>query len=111
MPPLSPIREDSKLIMYDEDDALIIDPEVFGSFKGIILNIIKLDPFVRYRKNYLMKAFVTWGKCAPLVQHVKELRHQLQERTLLFEALRESYLKDVISVKYHLERIAPIGEC
>ena len=58
----------------------------------------------------LTKAFVTWSRCAPLIQLCGELKKQLQERSSVFEAMRESYLRDIVIVKHHLDEMAPLGQ-
>lgn len=68
------------------------------------------DLFDNRRKKLLTKAFITWSKCAPLIQLCGELKKQLQERSSVFEAMRESYLRDVVMVKHHLDEIAPLGQ-
>lgn len=92
------------------DGIVSFTPELVALFKKILKKADPLDPYVTMRKSYLMKAFLTWSKCAPLIQLCGELKKQLQERCSIVESLRESYYKDVISVKYHLERIGTLGK-
>ena len=85
-------------------------PQLVALFKKVLRKADPSDPYVTMRKSYLMKAFLTWSKCAPLIQLCGELKKQLQERCSIVESLRESYYKDVISVKYHLERIGTLSK-
>ena len=63
------------------------------------------DPYRRYRVQILQKAWIKWKLVHPLNIKCDELAKQLQERLQTINLVRESYLKDVISVKYHLERL------
>ena len=92
------------------DGIVSFTPELVALFKKILKKADPLDPYVTMRKSYLMKAFLTWSKCAPLIQLCGELKKQLQERCSIVESLRESYYKDVISVKYHLDRIGTLSK-
>jgi hypothetical protein len=82
----------------------------FTSLQILLTNIVSIDPYKRFRRNFLMKAFITWSQCAPLLQFCGELKYQLQERTSLFAALRDSYYKDVVSLKYYLSKILSLIE-
>ena len=73
--------------------------------KSIITKLIKVDYFERNKKLILGKFWIRWSKVLPLKQKCEELGRQLQERLTVVESLRDSYLRDVVSVKYHLERI------
>ena len=68
-------------------------------------DIMSIDPFIRNKKSILLKAFVVWSKVHPLNQKCNELAHQLQERLSVVESLRDSYLRDVVAVKYYLNKI------
>jgi hypothetical protein len=79
--------------------------QTFSSLQILLTNIVSIDPYKRFRLNFLMRAFVTWSQTAPMLQFCRELKYQLQERTSLFAALRDSYNKDVVSVRYYLNKI------
>lgn len=68
-------------------------------------DILSVDPFIRNKRSILLKAFVVWNKVHPLNQKCNELAHQLQERISVVESLRDSYLRDVVAVKYYLNKI------
>jgi hypothetical protein len=82
----------------------------FTSLQILLTNIVSIDPYKRFRRNFLMKAFIRWSQCAPLLQFCGELKYQLQERNSLFAALRDSYYKDVVSLKYYLNKILSLIE-
>lgn len=84
-------------------------PPACTSLRRVILKLVLFDPIVRFKHYYLLKAFITWRKCIPLIQVCRELKNQLQERSSVFDALRESYYRDVICLKHHLEQIAKLG--
>jgi hypothetical protein len=46
-----------------------------------------------------------WSKMLPLIQKCDELGKQLHERLLVVSSLRESYFRDVLCVKHHLEKL------
>lgn len=92
------------------DDAMDFTPELLSVLQRTIAKIDETDPYVKHRREYLSRAFITWSRCAPLIQICGELKRQLQERSSVFELLRESYLRDVVSVKHHLDKIAPLGQ-
>lgn len=73
--------------------------------KFIITKLIQVDHFERNKKLILGKFWIRWSKVLPLKQKCEELGRQLQERLTVVESLRDSYLRDVVSIKYHLERI------
>ena len=101
-------KTNKKIVSYDE----IVPSDISAipdRLRNFVLKLLLLDPFIRFKHHYLLKAFIIWRKCVPLIQLCTELKHQLQERSSVFEALRESYFKDVICLKYHLEQIAPLG--
>ena len=68
--------------------------------------------FVRqYQRKLLIKllrAFKKWAIEFPLIVKCEEIGHQLTERTLLLETVRNSYLKDVVSVKHYLDQLDKI---
>lgn len=86
-------------------DMTLPDLSSFKTLQILLSNIVKIDPYKRFRLNFLMKAFITWSTCGPMLQFCGELKYQLQERTSSFAALRESYYKDVISLKFYLNKI------
>lgn len=103
--------EESEIVMVNTTDhAMNFTPELLHVLRSTIEKFHGIDPFVKHRREHLSKAFITWSKCAPLIQMCGELKRQLQERSSVFELLRESYLRDVVSVKHHLDKIAPLGQ-
>ena len=92
------------------DDAMDFSPQLLSALQRTIAKCHESDPYVKHRREYLSRAFITWSRCAPLIQICGELKRQLQERSSVFELLRESYLRDVVSVKHHLDKIAPLGQ-
>jgi hypothetical protein len=91
-------------------EATSLTPELVSQFYTMNKGAGSVDLFDNRRKKMLTKAFITWSKCAPLIQLCGELKKQLQERSSVFEAMRESYLRDVIIVKHHLDEMAPLGQ-
>jgi L-lactate utilization protein LutC len=59
----------------------------------------------RLRLETLLRAFYRWSYEFPLAQKCDELAKQLRERNLMLDTVRSSYLRDVVSVKHHLDRI------
>jgi hypothetical protein len=55
-----------------------------------------------------MRAFRIWLTELPLNQKCDELARQLRERTFILDTVRNSYLKDVVSVKYHLDQLMKV---
>lgn len=53
----------------------------------------------------MFRAFMKWSKMLPLIQKCDELGKQLHERLLVVSSLRESYFRDVLCVKHHLEKL------
>ena len=53
----------------------------------------------------MFKAYIKWSKMLPLIQKCDELGKQLHERLLVVSSLRESYFRDVLCVKHHLEKL------
>jgi len=72
------------------------------------MSILQKDPVRKINNISLMRAFVAWKDNKPVLDKCDELGRQLQERTKALQTLRDCYLRDVISIKYHLERI--VGE-
>ena len=103
--------EESEIVVVNTTDhAMNFTPELLHVLRRTIEKFHEIDPFVKHRREHLSKAFITWSRCAPLIQICGELKRQLQERSSVFELLRESYLRDVVSVKHHLDKIAPLGK-
>ena len=98
------------IVLFTTDETMEIRPELLAVLQRTIEKIHDTDQYVKYRRECLLRAFVTWSRCAPLIQICGELKRQLQERSSVFELLRESYLRDVVSVKHHLDKIAPLGQ-
>ena len=63
------------------------------------------DPVRRIQKSNLARAFVMWKQNLPVLDKCEELGRQLQERTAALNVLRDCYLRDVVAIKYHCERI------
>ena len=70
-----------------------------------ILGHIFQDPFTKNKKVLMLKAFFKWSKMLPLNLKCDQLARQLQERLAAFTSLRDSYYRDVVSVKLHLTKI------
>ena len=71
--------EDSSRTLGDFSQSNIDSPERHGRLRDFATRMIKFDPIALFRKNNLMRAFVTWSKCIPLMQLCGELRNQLIE--------------------------------
>jgi hypothetical protein len=71
----------------------------------ILLGRIMKTPFERNRKQFLVKYFLRWSKMLPLHVKCDELARQLQDRLVAIASIRDSYLRDVVRVKYHLQKI------
>ncbi len=74
----------------------------------IMVKWLEMDPIKRNRPIVMAKAFFRWAKIFPVNLKCDELAKQLQERSLSLTTFRDAYLKDVISVKYYLDKIAQI---
>ena len=102
---------DEDLDEYELEEKLKRDEEenekrlLIARVKKKLDDIMSIDPFIRNKKSILLKAFVVWSKVLPLNQKCNELAHQLQERLSVLESLRDSYLRDVVAVKYYLNKI------
>ena len=70
----------------------------------LISRVIK-SPFDRNKKIIMLKAFIKWAKQIPLHQKCDELAYQLQDRLTAIASIRDSYLRDVVRVKYHLSKV------
>jgi hypothetical protein len=98
--------------IYDDDgfDGMYVDwkpffeenKDVFDRFKARM----DADPLKRIRRDKLCKAFTIWHKRYPLVLKCDELARQMQERLMALNKVRDSYLRDVISVKQHVSKLA-----
>lgn len=75
---------------------------------NIMVKWLEMDPIQRNRSAILAKSFCRWAKVFPVYQKCDELARQLQERSLVVNTFRDAYLKDVISVRYHLDKIASL---
>jgi len=73
--------------------------------RGIMERALQ-DPFTKNRKVILLKAWFRWCKMLPLNLKCDELALQLQDRLVAFSSLRDSYYRDVVSVKLHLDKVA-----
>jgi hypothetical protein len=91
-------------------EAMSFTPELVCQFYAMNKQTGTADLLDNRRKKMLTKAFITWSRCAPLIQLCGELKKQLQERSSVFEAMRESYLRDIVIVKHHLDEMAPLGQ-
>ena len=54
---------------------------------------------------YLCRYFHKWSLCLPLTQKCDEVSKQLKERSIALETIRDSYNRDIITVKFQLENI------
>ena len=106
---MSAIFVSNNMTVSNNGNNLSLTSPADNSLRKVILKFVLFDPNVRFKHYYLLKAFITWRKCIPLIQLCRELRNQLQERSTVFDALRESYFRDVICLKHHLEQIAKLG--
>jgi len=66
---------------------------------------IKRAEVNRKRLDMLLRAFYRWSYEFPLAQKCDELAKQLRERSLMMDTVRSSYLRDVVSIKYQLDKI------
>ena len=71
----------------------------------ILLGRVMKSPFDRNKKSLLLKFFLRWSKMLPLYVKCDELAKQLQDRITAIASIRDSYLRDVVRVKYHLQKI------
>jgi len=71
----------------------------------ILLSRVMKSPFNRNKKSLLLKFFLRWSKMLPLYVKCDELAKQLQDRITAIASIRDSYLRDVVRVKYHLQKI------
>ena len=71
----------------------------------ILLSRVIKTPFDRNKKSLLVKFFLRWSKMLPLHEKCDELAKQLQDRLVAIASIRDSYLRDVVRVKYHLQKI------
>jgi hypothetical protein len=56
-------------------------------------------------RSKMMRAFTLWSRVLPLQYKTIELECQMKERIMTISALRDNYLRDVISVKYHIDKV------
>lgn len=63
------------------------------------------DPLRRVRRIMMLKAFVMWKNVYPVAQKCDELGRQLQERMSALHTIRESYIRDVLCVKFHVDKL------
>eukprot|EP01038_Epipyxis_sp_PR26KG_P005875 gene5875-8102_t len=80
------------------------DNERITALRFKILNIFG-SQFNRRQLIRLSKAFAKWAYEFPLFVKTDELWIQLKERNKLADTLRSAYLKDVVSVKAHLNSV------
>ena len=83
------------------------DGGAFGS-TGSKLIAIFYKQYERRCILLLARAFRRWHSEYPLHGKCDELCRQLKERNNLLENVRGSYLKDVVSIKYHLNQLADV---
>ncbi len=70
-----------------------------------LINRVMKSPFERNRKIILLKAFFKWHRLFPMHQKADELARQMQDRLVAIASIRDSYLRDIVRVKYHLDKI------
>ena len=85
-----------------EDEAQKYD---FGLYLLKRLIQIKRSQTNRKRLETLLRAFYRWSYEFPLAQKCDEMSKQLRERNLMMDTVRSSYLRDVVSIKHHLDKI------
>ncbi|KAJ1436832.1 hypothetical protein B484DRAFT_248264 [Ochromonadaceae sp. CCMP2298] len=73
------------------------------------LGQMKQSQVKQRRLDSLMNAFIKWNLEFPLAQKCDELAKQLRERNNALENVRSSYLRDVLSVKLHLDRLLDLA--
>lgn len=59
----------------------------------------------RKRLETMLRAFYRWSYEFPLALKCDEMSKQLKERNLMMDTVRSSYLRDVVSIKHHLDKI------
>jgi hypothetical protein len=74
------------------------------SARKLIQRVMK-SPFEKNRKIIMLKAFMKWHKMLPMHQKCDELAKILQDRLVAVASMRDSYLRDIVRVKYHLSKI------
>ena len=87
----------------DENKRLALDSQR-ESARALITRVIK-SPFERNKKIILLKSFIKWAKQIPLHQKCDELAGQLKDRLVAIASIRDSYLRDVVRVNYHLSKV------
>lgn len=90
-------RELNKLHAINADSILRRSREILGR--------VMEDPFIKNKKVILLKAWMKWAKMLPLNLKCDELAKQLKERLTAFISLRDSYYRDVVSIKLHLTKV------
>jgi hypothetical protein len=90
------------------DSAVGIVPSAQLKSGGEKIMAIFLRQYQRKMLIKLLRSFKKWAIEFPLTVKCEELGHQLSERTLVLETVRNSYLKDVVSVKYYLDQVDKI---
>lgn len=82
-----------------------MSPRSLHHSRTVLSKLQSLAPRNRDTKILLAKAFITWCDNLPLRDKCNELSKQLQERTEIITTLKESYVRDVLNVKMHIENI------
>ena len=67
--------------------------------------LLARDPARIQNRAKLSRAFTIWSQRLPLQLKCFELEGQMKERVLTITSLRDNYLRDVVSVKYHIEKV------
>mmetsp|Transcript_6292 Transcript_6292/g.10278 ORF Transcript_6292/g.10278 Transcript_6292/m.10278 type:complete len:1525 (+) Transcript_6292:40-4614(+) len=83
----------------------MMSPEQLRRLRLVMGKLIAMSPPVADDRAKLSRAFVVWAEKLPLYLKCNELRKQFDERGIALEVLRDSYYRDVLSVKQHVERI------
>lgn len=72
----------------------------------VLSDALESDPLRKLRKILMLKAFYKWSSIFPIYQKCDELGKQLQERLNTLGTVRECYIRDVISIKFHLDNLS-----
>ena len=70
-----------------------------------LMNRVLKTPFEKNKKIIMLKAFMKWHKMLPLHQKCDELAKIAQDRIMSVTAIRDSYLRDIVRIKQHLQKI------
>lgn len=95
-----------KLIDDDSPESeVLLDGPWLPRLNFVAVKVLCRDPLKISREKVVFKAFQHWAKYVLLLEKCEELGKQLQERLHVVQTVKESYLRDVVSVK--MELLAP----